>query len=46
MRALAARGDRAEAARVMEQCRAALRRLAALAPSPETERVYHEVTRA
>jgi len=46
MRALAARGDRAEAARVMEQCRAALRRLAAVAPSPETERVYHEVTRA
>ena len=46
MRALAARGDRAEAAHVMEDCRAALRQIAALAPSPETERVYQEVTRA
>jgi DNA-binding SARP family transcriptional activator len=46
MRALAARGDRAQAAHVMEECRAALRQIAALAPSPETERVYQEVTRA
>jgi DNA-binding SARP family transcriptional activator len=43
MRALAARGDRAEAARAMERCRATLRRIAAVAPSAETERVYHDV---
>ena len=46
MRALVARGDRAEAARVMEECRTNLRQIASLAPSPETERVYREITRA
>jgi len=44
MRALAANGDRGEAFRVMERCRQTLRDVAAVAPSPETERVFHEVT--
>jgi len=44
MRALAASGDRGEAFRVMERCRQTLRDVAAVAPSPETERVFHEVT--
>jgi DNA-binding SARP family transcriptional activator len=44
MRALAARGDRAGVARAMEECRATLRQVAGLPPSPETERLYREVT--
>ena len=46
MRALGAKGDPAEAVRVMEQCRRTLGQLARLVPSPETERVFREVTAA
>jgi DNA-binding SARP family transcriptional activator len=42
MRALAAGGNGAQAARVMEECRGALAGASAT-PSPETERVYREV---
>lgn len=42
MRALAASGNRAQAARVMDECRAALA-TASTSPSPETERVFREV---
>jgi DNA-binding SARP family transcriptional activator len=42
MRALAAAGNRAQAARVMDECRAALG-AAAATPSPATEKVYREV---
>lgn len=46
MRALAANGNRAQAVRIMEECRRALREQAAGSPSPETERVFREVTRS
>jgi DNA-binding SARP family transcriptional activator len=42
MRALAAAGNAAQAARVMDECRAALAASSA-SPSPETERVFREV---
>ena len=42
MRALASGGNAAQAARVMEECRAALAAVSAR-PSPETERVFREV---
>ena len=44
MRALAAGGNAAQAARVMDECRAALAGARAL-PSAETERVFREVLR-
>jgi len=44
MRALAAGGNGAQAARVMEECRLALA-AADAAPSAETERVYRELGR-
>ncbi len=44
MRALAAGGNGAQAARIMEECRLALAS-ADVAPSAETERVYREVSR-
>jgi DNA-binding SARP family transcriptional activator len=44
MRALAVGGNRAQASRVMDECRSALAG-AALSPSSETERVYREVLR-
>ncbi len=44
MRALAASGNAAQALRIMEECRLALREIAGAAPSPETERVFREVT--
>lgn len=46
MRALAASGNAAQAARVIEECRAALRDLGGTRPSAETERVYLEIVRA
>lgn len=46
MRALAARGNPAEAARVLADCRRALREQAGLAPSAETERLFRELTGA
>jgi len=42
MRALAAGGNRAQAVRVMDECRTALAR-ASVAPSAETERVYRKL---
>lgn len=42
MRALAASGNRAQAIRIMEECRAVLREQVGAAPSPETERVFRE----
>jgi DNA-binding SARP family transcriptional activator len=44
MQALAARGNPAEAGRVMADCRRTLGRQAGLAPSAETERVFRAVT--
>ena len=44
MRSLAASGNGAQASRVMEECRSALRELAGARPSAETERVFREVT--
>jgi DNA-binding SARP family transcriptional activator len=46
MQALAARGDPAEAGRVMADCRKTLREQAGLSPSAETERVFRELTGA
>jgi DNA-binding SARP family transcriptional activator len=46
MRAFAASGNAAQAARVIEECRAALRDLGGTRPSAETERVYLEVVGA
>lgn len=43
MRALAAGGNRAQAVRVMDECRRVLRAEAAMAPCAETERVFREV---
>ena len=43
MRALAAGGNRAQTARVYDECRRALREQAAAAPSAETERVFREL---
>ncbi len=45
MRAYGAKGDRAEAVHVMEECRARLR-ASGLDPSPETERVFRETVGA
>lgn len=42
MRALAAAGNRAQAIRIMEECRDVLREQVGAAPSAETERVYRE----
>jgi DNA-binding SARP family transcriptional activator len=44
MMALAARGNPAEAGRVMADCRRVLREQAGLAPAPETERLFREIT--
>jgi DNA-binding SARP family transcriptional activator len=44
MRAAAAGGNLAAITRIMSDCRAALHQHAGLAPSPETERVYRELT--
>ena len=44
MRALAAGGNGAQAARVFEECRRTLREQAAATPSPETVRLLHELT--
>lgn len=44
MRALAASGNRAEAARVIDECRAVLRTQAGMAPSQETEQTFREIT--
>jgi len=45
MRMLAANGDRAEAARAYQQCRALLHKELGVAPSAETESLYDEITR-
>ena len=44
MRAAAARGNLAAVTRIMQECRATLRDHAGLDPSPETERVFRELT--
>lgn len=44
MRALAAGGNRAQARRVMEECRRTLAAQADLAPAPETEALYRALT--
>jgi DNA-binding SARP family transcriptional activator len=46
MRALSARGNAAEASRVMAECRRVLRERAGLSPSSETERLFREITSA
>ncbi len=43
MRALAASGNRGEAARVIEECRRVLRAQADTSPSEETERLFREI---
>lgn len=44
MRALAATGNRAQILRVMTDCRATLRAQADMAPSDETDRLFHTLT--
>jgi DNA-binding SARP family transcriptional activator len=44
MRAMSARGNAAEAGRVLADCRRVLREQAGLAPSPETERLFRQIT--
>jgi SARP family transcriptional regulator, regulator of embCAB operon len=46
MRAVAACGNPAAAARVMAECRRTLREQAGLSPSPATERLFREITRS
>jgi DNA-binding SARP family transcriptional activator len=46
MRALADSGNRAQARRVMEECRRTLDAQAGMAPSPETEALYRALTQA
>ncbi len=43
MRALAVTGNAAQAVRVMDECRLALRQQAGVAPSAETERIFQEI---
>jgi DNA-binding SARP family transcriptional activator len=44
-RALQASGNRAEAARIMEDCRQVLRDEVGTEPAPETERLFHDIMR-
>jgi DNA-binding SARP family transcriptional activator len=44
MRAVSARGNPAGAGRVLADCRRALREQAGMVPSPETERLFREIT--
>lgn len=46
MRALAASGNRAQAVRIMEECRQALREQADMTPSAETERLFKQIVGA
>jgi DNA-binding SARP family transcriptional activator len=46
MRAVSARGNAAEAGRVLADCRRILREQAGMAPSPETERLFRRITGA
>lgn len=46
MRALAASGNRAQAVRIMEECRRALREQADMTPSAETERLFRQIVGA
>jgi DNA-binding SARP family transcriptional activator len=46
MRAMSAQGNTAEAGRVLADCRRILREQAGLSPSPETERLFRQITGA